>query len=87
MTDKSKDLSERKSKLIEDLEGLTEEELDDVLAGACDGHSCCISCCKTCGCGGGCGTCATEHEANIIGQKGDIDLNPTRREGIKKLDK
>ena len=67
------------SKSVKDLEGLSDEELDGVSGGNGLGTTMTTTCCKSGG-GGGCGTnTGTSHEANIIGQKGDVELNPTKK--------
>lgn len=71
-----------KSKSVKDLEGLSDEDLENVQGG---NNPCGMS--KPCGCvpqggggSGGCGSCKTEREANVIGKAGDVEMNPIKRD-------
>ncbi len=64
------------SEPVKDLEGLSDEELDGVSGGS----TMTVTCCRGGG-GGGCGgtNTGTSHEANVVGEKGDVELNPTKK--------
>lgn len=69
------------SEPVKDLEGLSDEELDQVSGG---NKVCGSWCCKTCGGGCGCAGCVgTTHEANVKGELGDVELTPTKTDAGK----
>ncbi len=77
MTSKKETPKKSGSKAVKDLEGLSDEELDGVSGGGV-GSTMTVTCCK--GGGGGCGQgTGTTHEANVVAEKGDVELNPIRK--------
>ena len=73
---KKKPESEEKSaeKPVGDLEGLSEEELNKIAGGLCSLPMLCR--CR------GCGQCAgngTTFESDVIGNPGDVTLDPTKK--------